>query len=146
LNGLAVGGLTPDPYSDRAPFGRGRLLSAAQVCAVSAKEGSAGNRFSLDGFRCALCGKAVRFSQMTLFLAELVVKRIDWGEDVKARSILTSRELQFVMLVPGGHQNEGQPLLGVTAGIVHDCFSSIICSRGLWLLQTTLALARRSLL
>jgi hypothetical protein len=42
--------------------------------------------------------------------------------------------------------NEGQPLLGDTAGIVDDCFSSIRRSRGLWLLQTTLALARRGLL
>jgi hypothetical protein len=82
---------------------------------------------------------------MALFLADIVVKRIDWVEDGKARSILTSRELQFVMLVPGGI-NEGLPLLGDIAGIVHDCFSSIIRSRGLWLLQTTLALARRSLL
>ena len=47
MNGLAPGGLTPDPYSDRAPCGRGRLLSVAPVCAVNAKEGPARNRFSL---------------------------------------------------------------------------------------------------
>ena len=40
MNGLAAGGLTPGPYSDRAPCGCARLLSVAQVRAVKATERS----------------------------------------------------------------------------------------------------------
>ena len=37
---LPPGGLTPGAHSDRAPWGCDRLLSVAQVCAVSATERS----------------------------------------------------------------------------------------------------------